>query len=303
MIVLRTLGLPLFVCASLSLSEPPAPGVDPPLMNMPQLQKVIANNSKKEKTLYLIRHAESLENVAYKGARSVQASYAARKLPDPKDVGDSLKLAFRMFRPEVMNAALSLVGEKQVTQLHTSLKMDHFWEKLKAQEAAADRPLLLTHSPLVRAKQTAYGALLGPQQMAPDATAEDVSDVKIKELPSLREVNPIEIIGDAIMPWKKKKTVDKRIEAFEEWLQSRPEETIVVVGHSVYFKRMLNLPKTFDNCDVWEAKFDISPSRSDVKTRTVEGDRDDADELPRSWTSLRRLYQYTPDEIPEVNDE
>ena len=296
MILLRALAVPLFVCTSLSFEPSTAPGVDEPsLLDMPQ--KMMNT----EKTVYLIRHAESLENVAYKGARSVQASYAARKLPDPKDVGDAFKLAFRMFRPEVMNAPLSQVGEQQVTQLHSNLAKDQFWEKLKRQENDNQR-LLLAHSPLVRAKQTAYGALLGPPKLAPEATADDVTDVTIVRLDSLREVNPKEIIGDAIMPWKKKKTVDDRIEQFQEWIQSRPEDTIVVVGHSVYFKRMLNLPKTFDNCDVWEAKFDTSP-RAEVKTRKVEGDEDQAKELPGSWTSLRRLYRYTPEEIPEVDDE
>jgi broad specificity phosphatase PhoE len=299
-IALKALAVPFFVVNSLSMNlDAKAPGVDTPFMNMPQMQRL---NPHKEKTVYLIRHAESLENVAYKGARRVQASYSARKLPDPQDVGDAFKLAFRMFRPSVMNAALSEVGKKQVTQLHSSLEKDKFWEKLKKQEAATDHRLLLAHSPLVRAKQTAYGALLGPERMSPDATAEDVTDMYIEELPSLREVNPKEIIVDAVRIWKKKKTVDNRIKEFEEWLQSRPENTFVVVGHSVYFKRMLNLPKTFDNCDVWAATFDTSPNL-EAKTRKVEGDRDNASELPRSWTSLRRLYRYTPDEIPEVDDE
>ena len=333
---LRALAIPLLVYSTATLDQV-APALEdatttttkPITMNtnMPVIEKLIdsttttTSNRQNEKTIYLIRHAESLENVAYKGARSVQASYAARKLPDPKDVVDAIKLAFLMFRPEVMNAALSSLGEEQVTQLHSSLEQDQFWNKLKKQAAAnGDDPnggrVLLAHSPLVRAKQTAYGALLGPQRMAPDEIADDVTDIDIEEIPSLREVNPKEIIGDAIMPWKKEKTVDKRIAEFEQWLQTRPEDTLVVVGHSVYFKRMLNLPETFNNVDVWEARYgggnnnvdDVmgtayQESKAMVEDMISGEDSEMSTNLPRQWKSLKRLYRYTPKTQVEEVDE
>lgn len=277
----------------------------------------------KTKTIYLIRHAESLENVAYKGARRVQASYAERQLPALRDVADAFLLMFKMFRPSVMNAALSDVGENQVTQLHANLEKDQFWQKLPKQTETQTpaSSLLVAHSPLVRAKQTAYGALLGPSCLALDAIApEDIKDkIDLEELPSLREVNPGEIVADSLSPWRKKKAVDYRIDEFENWLQTRPEQTIVVVGHSVYFKRMLNLPETFDNCDVWEAKYDPS-LQTESATQTIPSTSESSSkkkkqaeakalsggtthDLPRSWTSLRRLYGYTPEPIPEVDEE
>ena len=42
------------------------------------------------------------------------------------------------------------------------------------------------------------------------------------------------------------RSLDYRIQELEDWLESRPEDTIVVVGHSVYFKRML---KYGSECD------------------------------------------------------
>merc|ERR1739845_41405 len=39
-------------------------------------------------------------------------------------------------------------------------------------------------------------------------------------------------------------------------LGEQPENIIVVVGHSQYFKSMLGLDFKFGNCDIWELKFD-----------------------------------------------
>ena len=238
--------------------------------------------TKTTKTVYLIRHAESLENVAYKGARRLQAAYTSRKLPQPYDVVDAFQLMFKMFRPSVTNAALSDFGRHQVEQLHGNLVRDKFWEPLR-QDA------VIVHSPLQRAKQTAYGALWGPQHMD---DAGPPGNENVFELSSLKEVNPAEIIIDALTPWARQKTVDYRIHDLEEWIQSRPEDTIVLVGHSVYFKRMLNLPKTFDNCDVWQAKYQTNGEASKEQG-----------ELPRSWVSVNRMYGLKPEQIPVVEEE
>ena len=248
---------------------------------------VTNNNDERSnpKTVYLIRHAESLENVAYKGARRVQAAYVNRKLPEITDVADAFKLTFKMFRPSVVNAALSDFGRLQVSQLHENLEKDGFWQK-QFQNAC-----LVVHSPLMRAKQTAYGSLWGPEHMDDDAPPEREM---ILELPFLKEVNPAEIIKDVFTPWAKQKTIDYRIQELEEWLASRPENTIVLVGHSVYFKRMLNLPETFDNCDVWKATFD---------TRQNGETGDEKQNLPRAWVSLQRLYGFKPDQLPVVDEE
>lgn len=245
------------------------------------------NERSNPKTVYLIRHAESLENVAYKGARRVQAAYVNRKLPEFTDVANAFQLTFKMFRPSVVNAALSDFGRAQVSQLHQNLEKDGFWQKQSQRNTC-----LVVHSPLMRAKQTAYGSLWGPEHMDDDVPPQPD---KILDLPFLKEVNPAEIIKDAFTPWATQKTIDYRIQELEEWLASRPEDTIVLVGHSVYFKRMLNLPQTFDNCDVWKATFD---------TREKNGESGDQKQnLPRSWVSLQRLYGFKPDQLPVVDEE
>ena len=48
--------------------------------------------------------------------------------------------------------------------------------------------------------------------------------------------------------------LDTRISSFKDWVLSRPEETMVVVGHSQWFRRMLGMEKKFDNCDIWKVQ-------------------------------------------------
>jgi len=333
MLAIRALGVPVFLCFSLSFnpaatlsrsssstSLPLQVSADP-VGTMSTSSPLSSHHLHKgslsmsiEKTIYLIRHAESLENVAYKGARNVQAAYVSRKLPDVKDVGSAFQLAFKMFKPQVMNAALSTVGKEQVSQLYENLNADNFWDNLK--DAAAQKQQeqnekggqpalaspLLVHSPLVRAKQTAYGALLGPEHIDLQKIDGEISGdgfvvkagVRIQELASLKEVNPAEIVADTVSPWRKQKALDYRIQEFEDWIKSRPEDIIVVVGHSVYFKRMLNLPRAFDNCDVWEAKYGMDQTDRQNEANKEKESVDSID-LPRSWKSLRRLYRYHPD--------
>lgn len=136
--IIRTLVSSLVVPAAICLSTPTLdnpPSVlladvqEPPAVESlsDTINSMIGNeNKKRTKTIYLIRHAESLENVAYKGARRVQAAYASRKLPEPSDVIDAAKLTFKMFRPSVMNAELSELGRRQVLQLHDRLEQDKF---------------------------------------------------------------------------------------------------------------------------------------------------------------------------------
>ena len=55
-----------------------------------------------------------------------------------------------------------------------------------------------------------------------------------------------------------------RIASFTEWLLSRPESCIVVVGHSAFFRDLLNTKLKLDNCEVRscvlnrDGTFDIS---------------------------------------------
>ena len=110
--------------------------------------------------------------------------------------------------------------------------------------------------------------------------------IRFVELGLLKEVNPREMLI------KGYGAVDRRIAKFEKWIESRPEDQIVVVGHSIYFKRMLGQHDTFDNCDVWELTYsttDLSSEKNDSSSEENESN------LPRAWSDMRKMYHYNPD--------
>lgn len=234
------------------------------------------------KTLYLVRHAESLENVAYGPARRAMNDLSSFRIPALNDVWCAVKLPTKMFRQSVMNAAVSELGERQIQQLHDSFAHDKI-------EYKRPENVIVAHSPLRRTKQTAFGIVFGPQNM--NAEEPPSKTPPCIELESLREVNPTEILGDMLAFWKQK-AIDGRIKEFEKWVESREEDAIVVVGHSVYFKRMLNLPETFDNCDVWELEYSLGGTK-ECSSQAKKNN------LPRSWTSIKQLFRYTPEHNPE----
>lgn len=56
-----------------------------------------------------------------------------------------------------------------------------------------------------------------------------------------------------------------RIEQFEDWLLSRKEERIVVVGHSYFFRTMVGISGGMDNVSIWQATLSNDRIWDDVK--------------------------------------
>jgi hypothetical protein len=80
-------------------------------------------------------------------------------------------------------------------------------------------------------------------------------------------------------------------------LQTQPEETVAVVGHSQYFKAMLGLDFKFGNCDVWQVQFDGNGdvSGSSSSSPALESKNDVEIDgatytLPKPWSQLKKLY-------------
>ena len=137
---------------------------------------------------------------------------------------------------------------------------------------------LVAHSPLKRARQTSQG-LLGCVTRYPELKGLDSSwegqkaptVSRIVQLPFLMERTIFEWIPvkhDAFM---------ERIKEFESWLDLQPEENIAIVGHSQYFKSMLQLSYKFDNCDVIQINYTPRLSSNDSS---------------RGWSNLRKLYSF-----------
>jgi len=268
----------------------------------------------KTKTLYLIRHAESNENRRQESLIRSLKRVANMKLPLRDDVAASVELLDMIGQ---LDSFVSEKGQKQIDQLASKLQMDDFVRRKGINVVA--------HSPLVRARQTCEG-MLG---CVTDRSASNVESLwegkmaatvdRVVELPCLVERSPIE----TVIPVHHDKFI-QRIDTFEEWLCEQPEDKIAVVGHSNFFKYMLNLPYKFGNCDVWEVKFNPS-TRSALKQYgpkiNVNGDTVEVvqeehsqhfellqsnlednesvfagdnvcGELPRGWRNLVNLYTF-----------
>ena len=198
-----------------------------------------ASQSKgKMKTLYLIRHAESEENVKFRSLDNVIAAFGAFSLPSWKDVVSSFEIV-----TDIATQVDPLLSETGMGQV------EHMGQKLKESNFLKDKRIeLVVHSPMNRARMTSKGLL---NCMAPALKDDNVESVVEKEI--LVERTPAEFFPGNF------KSFAARIEEFEEWLLSQEAERIAVVGHSLFFREMLKLDFKFGNCDVWSAQLHASP--------------------------------------------
>eukprot|EP00536_Pseudo-nitzschia_multiseries_P005488 jgi/Psemu1/254535/estExt_Genewise1Plus.C_1030027 len=232
-----------------------------------------------KKTIYLIRHAESEENVKMHALQNVGTSLLERRLPSSGDVTDS----FRFLGGAAMgdtDSVLSEAGRQQVRELHDILEAEPQQQKqacgdgdgngnggVNVRVRDAD---VIAHSPLVRARDTCYGAFgLDLIELGLDPDPDGSSCCKnnknvcnnVVELPCLEEATPWETAVKG-----RKNTVHKRIDELHDWIDEQIEtkgaETIVLVGHSEYFMIMLGIPRSekFWNCDVWKVEYSYSNS-------------------------------------------
>jgi len=216
-------------------------------------------------------------------------------LPSSADVKASTELLNVQAQ---VDSNVSDIGAKQIQQMGDKLKEVDFLETAGV--------TLVAHSPLLRARQTSLG-MLG--SMAPDTMAGKVQ--RVIEVDLLSEKTPQEWT-----PMYFQQFLD-RIYNFEQWLGEQPEDKVAIVGHSQYFKKMLNMDFKFGNCDVWKVDFDAKKGRrpshqAEAATETAaadevgeekkESDSDNAADqtgqhryeyegrLPPQWTNLLQLH-------------
>ena len=182
------------------------------------------------KEVYLIRHAESIENTRIESAQRSWDQIRKLKAPTKDDLKSSVKvLKFQ----ENADSLVSDKGKSQINQLH-----EGWWKQRKV-----DKGYLVVHSPLVRAKETCLG-------MIGDHNKEFCE--RLLEKTFLREKTPKEFLPG------NNSSLLKRIDEFQTWLVQQPERVVFVVGHSQYFRTMLKLKYNFTNCSVWRVNFDTS---------------------------------------------
>jgi broad specificity phosphatase PhoE len=216
------------------------------------------------KTVYLIRHAESEENRKVASLKKVFGGLTRFSLPSSADVWTASQL---INIPAQVDSSVSAIGVQQIASMAAQLQAADFVATAGLQ--------LVVHSPLVRAQETCEG-LLGCR--APSTQHAAVGRVQVLDM--LREKTPTEWIpGNS-------GALRQRVAAFEDWLAAQPETIIAVVGHSQYFKAMLNLSYKFGNCDVYQVKFDVARKQAEGPSQGLP-----KDELPPQWSGLTRLYE------------
>jgi hypothetical protein len=238
-----------------------------------------ANN---KKTVYLIRHAETEENVRMMALHEVGRSLKAGHLPKKEDVQFGFNFLGMQLSGQT-DSVLSPLGIRQVRQLHSYLldlqnqQQSHNKKDVDKKNGENNRNWvhqidLIAHSPLQRAKETCWGIFGLPHDGRVHSPETDpkliLSPVRlpfppVEQLDCLQEVTPWETFTGGRRP------VQRRIKELEKWIDGQNDDisTIALVGHSEYFQLMLEksgMKKKPKNCDIWKATYHPGGKWSDL---------------------------------------
>uniref|UniRef100_A0A7S1DB77 Phosphoglycerate mutase n=1 Tax=Cyclophora tenuis TaxID=216820 RepID=A0A7S1DB77_CYCTE len=159
-------------------------------------------------------------------------------------------------------------------------------QKLREANFVHDKGIqVIAHSPLKRARETCRG-LFGRVAPTESTTEERDGVLRVVQLDSLLEKTPTEWIPGNLGP------LTNRITKFEQWIADQPEDVIAVVGHSQFFKAMLEMNFKFGNVDVWQVHYHTSGKSTKEQQTNGEEEEEEEEEykVPRGWSSLKRLY-------------
>lgn len=191
------------------------------------------------KTIYLVRHAESEENVKMHGLQEVGTSILQRRLPTSEDMSKSVSFLYSGATGDT-DSDLSPQGKEQIRELNQMMDED----SQKNLHSVINDVEVIGHSPLIRARETCYGAFGLDRNELPE---------NVFQLTCLEEVTPWETVVQG-----RRNTVHKRLEELHNWIDNQTEaSTIALVGHSEYFMVMLGISRAekFWNCDVWKVQY------------------------------------------------
>eukprot|EP00912_Choanoflagellata_sp_UC4_P002047 UC4_evm3s1308 len=185
------------------------------------------------KTLYLVRHAESEENVKVRAVTSGwNRTRRFRGFFTPYELLQGIRLLACN-----TNAKLSQAGELQLIEQRRRIDAQNF----SAQSVGAE---VIVHSPLIRAKRTAYRLFVEGFDKS-----QVQSPTPVYEIRDLTERKPYEYIFNG--------PFNNRISRLITWLQKRPEQCLIIVGHGQFFKRMLGVEWKFRNVDIFKTDFEV----------------------------------------------
>ena len=228
----------------------------------------------KIKTIYLIRHAESEENVNMHGLQASFSSLYTGQLPSSQSVSQGLSFITKGATGGDTDSNVSTMGKEQIQDLRRILVEDSqshtpdpdpTTTTVQPEDSLLNTVDVIGHSPLIRAKETCYGAFdLGTCTVNNTNTTTTENEQQhqhhnhlnsvVYELSCLEEATPWETVVQG-----RKNTVHKRIEELQRWIEEQPDDvsTIALVGHSEYFMLMLGISRAekFWNCDVWQVQY------------------------------------------------
>jgi broad specificity phosphatase PhoE len=167
------------------------------------------------KTLYLIRHAESENNV---DKRETRALFTIWQVPNAKQLAHMASLL-----KFDMNSELSKDGEMQILMQRKRLEETDFLQSHGIQR--------ILYSELRRATLTCQGLF---QDSLP-------SNVSIGPHKLLYEKDLMEYVSGRL---------DKRVEQFKGEILAMTENRIVLVGHGGFFQQLLGGSIHMSNCEV-----------------------------------------------------
>jgi len=170
---------------------------------------------------------ESVENIRVRAARSTWARMKSFKLPLASEVWNMCKL---IGLDE--DSDLSPTGNDMVERMCADLKLSH-----NSGPFHPNPPELAVYSPLKRAKKTFEIGLL---PLLPKISVE-CSNLLVERR-----------VSEHVYAQQRFRN---RVSAFERWIDAREEKSIIIVGHSQFFKHLLGSAcplSKFSNCDIWE---------------------------------------------------
>ena len=231
-----------------------------PSFNTAHNNQTKESSMSKPKTVYFIRHAESEENRRLASLKTCVQSLQGFQLPTTAHIQSSLEL---LNVSAQIDSDVSDIGIQQIQDLARQVKETNFLQQHNIE--------LVVHSPLIRATQTCFQGLL----LDHSTNESNSKGFRILEVDLLMEKTPRE--------WVDSGNFRQRMINFQQWLTEQPESTICIVGHSQYFKAMLQLDFKFDNCDIWKATFHSDKFVTDNgNSKTKE---------TKVWSDLERVLE------------
>ena len=261
------------------------------------LNSLAFENHAKTKRIYLVRHAESEENIMYNSLKRTWHNLKNFKPPSASDMMDGSKVVCAL-HPSMVDSPVSENGRRQIEQVRSQLDRDSFFKNICDQGR-----VIVAHSPLMRAKQTCRGLFNCSADNAEfinsnnNNQANGESSISYVEIECLQELSPLEVIS-----FRYSAALDHRARQFEDWIEAQDGDcTLIVVGHFIFFRHMLRKNKSyFENCDVYEMDYECPrlngeaecDSLSDLSGGSIVEDGDGDCVLPRSWKSMRLVYSF-----------